>query len=150
MYRAISYPYLTGSAHLICAPLINPLPDPLRCWKFYSIFTEVFPLSKKHIHSFNPKSNFLETALNQTGEKKKNKKRNGGSRKEISKQEDLLTKGCKRSLSSLFSFVFVFSDCSSTENVPKTIYAAKIVGYRWFTYRGIFRFDAVGLTLTQI
>ena len=31
----------------------------------YSIFTEVSPLSKKHIHSFNPKTNFLEAVLNQ-------------------------------------------------------------------------------------
>ena len=56
--------------------------------KLLQHFTEVFPLSKKHIRSFNPKTNFLETVLNQTGEKKnkKNKKkRNGGSCKEISK-----------------------------------------------------------------
>ena len=31
---------------------------------------------------------------------------------------------------SLFSYAFVFSHCNSTENVPKTIYKAKIVGYR--------------------
>ena len=30
----------------------------------------------------------------------------------------------------LFSYAFVFSDCNSTENFPKTIYTAKIVGYR--------------------
>ena len=29
-----------------------------------------------------------------------------------------------------FSYGFVISDCNLTENVPKTIYAAKIVGYR--------------------
>ena len=50
--------------------------------KFYSVFTEVFPLWKKHIHSFNSKTNFLETVLNQTGEKKK---WNNVSRKELSK-----------------------------------------------------------------
>ena len=31
---------------------------------------------------------------------------------------------------SLFSNAFVFSDCNSIENVPKTIYTAKIVGNR--------------------
>ena len=31
---------------------------------------------------------------------------------------------------SLFSYAFVFSDCDSTENFPKAIYKAKIVGYR--------------------
>ena len=51
---------------------------------------------------------------------------------------------------SLFSCAFVFSDCNSTENVPKTIYTAKIVGYRQVTYRGIFQFDAVRLTVTKI
>ena len=65
MYRAISYLLLTGSVQ-ICAPLTKSWPDPLRCWNLYSIFTEVFPVSKKHIHSFNPKTNFLETVLNQT------------------------------------------------------------------------------------
>ena len=51
---------------------------------------------------------------------------------------------------SLFSYGFVFSGCNSTENVPNTIYSAKIVGYRKVTYRSTFRFDAVGLTVTQI
>ena len=31
---------------------------------------------------------------------------------------------------SVFSYAFVVSDCDSTENVPKTKYTAKIVGYR--------------------
>ena len=35
-----------------------------------------------------------------------------------------------QTIGSLFSYVFVSSDCNSTENVPKTIYKAKIVGYR--------------------
>ena len=66
--------------------------------KFCSVFTEELPLSKKHIHSFNPKTNFLETVLNQTGKKKK--------RNEIAvlarnfqKQEDFFNKACKTSLS---------------------------------------------------
>ena len=54
----------------ICAPLIKFWLEPLRCWNFYSIFIEVSALSKKPIHSFNPKTNFLETVLNQTSEKK--------------------------------------------------------------------------------
>ena len=45
-------------------------------------------------------------------------------------QEDFFNKACKRNLSSLFSYAFVLSDCNSTENVPKTIYTAKIVGFR--------------------
>ena len=87
----------------------------------------MFPLSKKHIHSFNPKTNFLETVLNQTGEKKCEMVVLA---RKFQKQEDFFNKACKRSLSSLFSYAFVFSDCNSTENVPKTIYTAKIVGYR--------------------
>ena len=46
---------------------------------------------------------------------------------------------------SLFSYAFLFSDCNSKLNVPKTIYTAKIVD----TYRGIFLFDAVALKVTQ-
>ena len=50
--------------------------------------------------------------------------------KKFQKQEDFFNKACKISMSSFFSYAFVFSDCNSTENVPKTIYTAKIVGYR--------------------
>ena len=70
--------------------------------------------------------------------------------RKFQKQEDFFNKAFKRSLSSLFLYAFIFSDCNSTENIPKTIYTAKIVGYREVTYRGIFWFDAVYLTATQI
>ena len=50
--------------------------------------------------------------------------------RKFQKQEYFFNKACKRSLSSLFPYAFVFSDCNSTENVPKTIPTAKIVGYR--------------------
>ena len=49
MYRAISYPLLTGGVQT-CAPLIKSWPEPLRCWSI--------PSQK----SINPKTNFLETA----------------------------------------------------------------------------------------
>ena len=95
MYQAISYPLLTGGVQ-ICALLIRSWPEPLRYWNFYSIFTEVFPLSKKHIHSFNPKTNFLETVLNQTSEKKCEMAVLEG---KFQKQEMFFYKTCKRSLS---------------------------------------------------
>ena len=50
--------------------------------------------------------------------------------RKFQKQEDFFNKACKRSLNNLSSYAFVFSDCNSTENIPKTIYTAKIVGYR--------------------
>ena len=96
MCRATSYPLLTGGVQT-CALLIRSWPEARRCWNFYSIFTDVFPLSKKHIHPFNPKTKFLQTVLNQTSEKKK--KWNSDSRKEISKTERFFNKPCKRSLS---------------------------------------------------
>ena len=49
--------------------------------------------------------------------------------KKFQKQEDFLNMQYDHTIYSLFSFAFVFSDCNSTENVPKTIYTAKIVGY---------------------
>ena len=70
--------------------------------------------------------------------------------RKFQKQEDFFNKACKRSLNSLFSYAFVFLVCNSTENVLKTIYTAKIVGYRQVIYRGIFWFDAAGLAVTQI
>ena len=48
------------------------------------------------------------------------------SRKEILKTGRSFYKACKRSLSSLFSYAFVFPYSNSTE----TIYTPKIEGYR--------------------
>ena len=49
--------------------------------------------------------------------------------KKFQKQEDLFNMQYDHTTCSLFSYAFLFSDCNSTENVPKTIYAAKIVVY---------------------
>ena len=70
----------------------------------------------------------METVLNQTGEKKNAKW--PFLQGNLQKQAGFFIKACKRSLSSFFLHAFVFSDSNSTENVPKTIYTAKIVGYR--------------------
>ena len=86
----------------------------------------MFPLSEKHIHSFNPKTNSLETLLNQTGEKKKKRK----TCKEISKTGRFFNVQYDHTICSLVLNAFVFSDRNSTENVPKTIYSDKIALYR--------------------
>ena len=62
-------PICTALFHTHFWPGVRRSAEPLRCWNFYRIFAEVFPLSKKH--SFNPKTNFLETVLKQAGEKKR-------------------------------------------------------------------------------
>ena len=48
--------------------------------------------------------------------------------RKFQKQENFFNMQYDHIICSLFSFAF--SDCNSTENVPKTIYTAKIVGYR--------------------
>ena len=61
----------------------------------------------------------------------KKKKWNGGSCKEIFKNRKIfLTKPVREVWVVLFLYAFVFSDCNSAEDVPKTIYTAKIEGYR--------------------
>ena len=110
----------------ICASLIKSWPEPLRCWSFYSILTEVFPFSKNHIHSFNPKTNFLETVLNKTGEKHVKWWFSQGNFKN---RNILLTTLLKEVRVVFFSYAFAFSDCNSTENVLKTMsYYGNIVG----------------------
>ena len=77
-----------------------------------------------HIYSFNPKTNFQETDLNQTCEEKFEM---AVLARKFQKQADFFNKACKRNLGSLFLYSVGFSECNSTENVPKTIYRAKIV-----------------------
>ena len=50
--------------------------------------------------------------------------------RKFQKQEDCFNMQYDHTICSFFSNAFVFSDCNSTENAPKTIYTAKIVGYR--------------------
>ena len=76
-----------------------------------------------HIHSFNPKANFLQTVLNQTGKKKYVKW--------WFLQGNLKNRKIYLIRNVIIQFhMHSFSDCNSIENVPKTTNTAKIVGYR--------------------
>ena len=49
-------------------------------------------MSKKHIHNFNPKTNFRKTVLNQTCEEKKKKNEMAVLARKFQKQEDFFNK----------------------------------------------------------
>ena len=49
-------------------------------------------MSKKHIHNFNPKTNFRTTVLNQPCEKKKKKNEMAVLARKFQKQEDFFNK----------------------------------------------------------
>ena len=65
--------------------------------------------------------------------------------RKFQKKEDFFNMQYDSTVVSLFSYECVFSDCNSTQNVPKIIYAIHIYNTIYIMYN-----IYIGLTVTQI